>query len=129
MSNKQKDERRFSHERFIAVVNFLSKAYTHTVKWGAIVCLGFLAYKAVDSLSGHDTFVQFALSVVTDLKINKWIYLIAAGCASWAVGERRLRQRGMRTLHNRNKELEKLIDPNRTSSNLMIGSPMKKEGA
>jgi hypothetical protein len=127
MSNKQKDERKYAHERFLAIVDFISRAYAQTVKWGALVACAFFAYKSIDSLSGRDTFVQLALSLVANLKVNKWIYLIAAGCATWALGERRLRRKRTKALHRRNKELEKLIHPNRTSSSLPAGGETRPE--
>jgi hypothetical protein len=128
MSNKQKDERKFSHERFLSIVDLCSRTFTQLVKWGGITSCFYFAYKAIASLSGNDTIANVAVTFVTDLKINQWLcYLIATVCGGWAFGERRLRRKRTTALHRRNKELEKLINKNRTSSSLPPDGGTRKE--
>lgn len=89
-----------------------------TQKRGIVACFGFL-YLAVDSLAGKTTATDIALKAITDLKLDRGVlYVLTGGTALWAIRERKLRKKKTKDLGAYVKELEKHIDPNRTSSNL-----------
>lgn len=68
-------------------------------------------------LAGETTKIAFELSVLADVKFA--LTLTLAGCAAaWAVTERVLRYRKVESMQGRIRDLEKMIDPNRTSSGL-----------
>ena len=89
------------------------------IRWGGIVaCFGFL-YLIVDSLAGKTTAADIALKAITDLKLDRGVlYLLTGGTTLWAIRERKLRKKKTRDMEAHVNELEKHIDPNRTSSNL-----------
>lgn len=89
------------------------------IKYGAYCIFAYFAYRAVASLAGQQTnlFVSLALQIAADVKFALTI-TIAIGAAGWAMIERYLRKKDMKRLHPRVKELEQIIDPNRSSSNL-----------
>ncbi len=91
------------------------------VMWAGICVLGYLAKDAIVALAGHSTsvVVQAGLKIISDVRFTA-SYMVSAGCTTWAVAERRLRQKRVRELHVRIKELETAIDPNRSSSKLTI---------
>ncbi len=63
-----------------------------------------VALKAVLSFVGRvEVFLSFSLTAV---------------CVIWALGERKLRQRAIERLEERPRELERMIDPQRSSSGL-----------
>ena len=92
-----------------------------TVGW--CVC-AFIFYKIVTVLAGQTTNVSVAMRLVfvalADFKVEFLLALTGLSCA-WAVVERLVRQRLAARLSSRNAELERMIDPNRTSSGLTIG--------
>jgi hypothetical protein len=59
------------------------------------------------------------LDALIDQKFALTITL-AGACAVWAVAERILRQRAVGRLGARNAELERRLDPNRTTSGLTV---------
>jgi hypothetical protein len=78
-----------------------------------------LARRAIGDLAGRETSVTVAtaLSLVGDLRVGVSVTL--AGCTGiWALVERRLRHRKTEALQNRIIDLEKRIDPRRSSSGL-----------
>jgi hypothetical protein len=81
--------------------------------------IAWLAREAIADLAGRETSVTVAtaLSVVGELKVTIAITL-AGGAAIWAVVERALRHRKTEALQTRIIDLEKSIDPRRSSSGL-----------
>jgi hypothetical protein len=81
--------------------------------------IAWLAREAISDLAGRETSVTVstALSVIGDLRVTIAITL-AGGAAVWALVERTLRHRKTEALQTRIIELEKGIDPRRSSSGL-----------
>lgn len=91
------------------------------VIWVGICVLGYWTKSAIIALAGHSTsvVVQAGLKIIADMRFAV-SYIFSAGCVTWAVAERKIRQRRVRELHVRIKELETAIDPNRSSSKLTL---------
>jgi hypothetical protein len=91
------------------------------VIWVGICILGYWTKDAIVALAGHSTsvVVQAGLKIISDVRFTA-SYMVSAGCTTWAVAERKIRQRRVRELHVRIKELETAIDPNRSSSKLTL---------
>jgi hypothetical protein len=71
------------------------------------------------AFAGRDTAATFSLSVITKLQADRWFaYLFGAGGVGYGLVERRLRRRNIKRLTKHTEELEKRIDPERTSSGL-----------
>lgn len=89
------------------------------IRYGGVVAIVFFIYKCVDCLAGKETVANFAMDMIGSIKVNQWVaYSLAALTSGWAVGERTLRRRRTANLSKRITELEKLIDPRRSSSML-----------
>jgi hypothetical protein len=92
----------------------------------------YFVYKIALALAGKTTLASFATSVALSIlgndKMMKSIYLIiTGGSIAYGVGERRLRRRAIKRHTGRPIELEKLIDPNRTSSGLTTEGTTRPE--
>lgn len=90
------------------------------VKYGAYVFLGYWAYLSIDALAGKTTLADIALSYFTSKENDHglpWILVVIF--VIWAALERRLRLRKTVALADQIKELQKRIDPQRTSSGLL----------
>ncbi len=85
--------------------------------WGCI--LAFIFYLTVDSLAGKTTLVDFALKTILDLSLDRYAsYLLTLFATSWAIKESILRKKTIKELAPAKENSEKLIDPNRVSSDL-----------
>lgn len=89
------------------------------IKYLALVtCVGFV-YLMISSLSGKTTFATIGVSVLGNLSVSHGIYIVlTAGSIIYGLGQRRLRRRVLGRLTSEKESLEKLLDPNRTSSGL-----------
>lgn len=121
MSGSRPSAKQLQHgtQRIVAVSGDLTRIITSAFKWGGISAIAYFAFKSVDSLSGKETWANIGMQLISDLKVNRWLcYLLAGGTSLWAVGERRTRKRRVAQLSDRVIQLEKRIDPGRSSSML-----------
>lgn len=88
---------------------------------GAIwIALAYIGYLAIDSLAGKTTVANIVLKYLTAEESDYGFPWILVGAfAIWAVLERRLRKRKIESLQGHIRELEKRLDPNRTTSGLL----------
>lgn len=82
--------------------------------WIALAYIGFLA---VDTLAGRETTIWASLSLVKSSRGLPWVLVVSL--LLWAVGERKLRQKNIKSMESHIKALEKSRDPKRTSSGLL----------
>lgn len=83
----------------------------------AAVAVAYIFRDSVTFFAGQTTKVGLELSAVGDIKFVATISV--AGLASaWAYTERKLRHRKVETLQGRIGELERRLDPNRSTSGL-----------
>jgi hypothetical protein len=90
------------------------------VKW---LCLAFIAWIALDRglghLAGRRTFADVGIRFVGDLSIREGAaYIVAVGAVIIALYRERLRRDTIQRLANNIAELQKKIDPGRSSSDL-----------
>lgn len=91
------------------------------IKSGTVAAIFYWGFQALQVLAGQDTKLSVALSLVFSVLVNvKFVAAIAltGGAMAWAVLERYLRLRKVDQLQGRIKQLEQMIDPNRSSSGL-----------
>ena len=89
------------------------------VKWLSLLGIAGFVYLAIRSVAGQHTFADIGIKFIGDLKINQGLsYLFGVGGVGYGMRERRLRRKTIERLSRRNVELEKMIDPDRTSSHL-----------
>jgi hypothetical protein len=88
-------------------------------KWAGLVAIAYMGYRSAAVLAGQSTSANIGVRLLGNLTVNRGIIALLTG-SGWAYG---LAQRSLRRKHiERNvplkNELEKVIDKNRTSSNL-----------
>ena len=89
-----------------------------TVRWASV--FGF-SYLSLSCLAGKITFASFIVNIfaVTPGEgISKWWMYVSIAAILWAIIERVLRQRKVKSISKRLESLEKAKDPDRTSSGL-----------
>jgi hypothetical protein len=96
-----------------------SNVLVNLIRWGAVVLSFRYLYLTVDSLAGQVTLAQIGINFLGNLTVSQSLaYIFGAGGVVYGYGERKLRQRTIRRLGPKRKELEVSIDPKRTSSKL-----------
>src|SRR5258706_5912104 len=99
-------------DAFVALVKTI-------VQCGAVVWCMFYGYRIVAVLAGKETFATLGVSILGDVKVSDGIYIVlSGGSLVYGIGQRSLRRRNIERLTPHSVELEKRIDPNRTSSTL-----------
>ncbi|OLE76904.1 hypothetical protein AUG19_01880 [archaeon 13_1_20CM_2_54_9] len=100
------------------------------VQWGTVAFLGYMAYRSVSALAGVTTSANIGVRLFGNLMVNRGIVALLAG-SGWAFGlaQRSLRRKNIERLVPLKNDLEKVIDPKRTSSNLTSrGTTPPKKG-
>jgi hypothetical protein len=92
-------------------------------KWVPLVFIARYGYLAIASLAGKDTNAEILIGIALDLLRKQPVgvglsWLLATGCAIWAMIERRLRKNFISQTGTVISELEARIDPGRSSSQL-----------
>lgn len=83
------------------------------------IFLGLFAYLSIDSLAGKTTWAQIAVLLFENRDTLAWApWLIALVAAGWGIGCQYRMRRTTESLQKRIVDLERVIDPNRTSSGL-----------
>ena len=89
------------------------------VPWTGAVLVAFLFYKSVVSLAGQYTFAQIGASFLGDFKISDGLaYVFGGGGVAYGLRHRKLRGDNVERMAGRIAEMEKLLDPKRSSSRL-----------
>jgi hypothetical protein len=102
------------------------------IKWVSICVIAWRLGLAVEALAGKATLADFSVFLIADLKANKvFSHIIMAalglGGITYGARERRLRRKAIKQSGGRIAGLEKRLDPNRTSSGLMIDGRSRPE--
>ncbi len=113
--SKSEQELKLAYKRIDA---FVTVAKT-LIQWAALVACVFFVYKCVVALSGKETFASLGMSIFGNVKVSDGIlYVLTGGSILYGLGERGLRRKTIRRLTPRSIELEKRLNPARTSSGL-----------
>lgn len=100
--------------------------------WTAICIVVFFIHKDILALAGKETIAQFGFFLLADLRASK----LFSHIVSWAVGlvgttygirERNLRRRSISRITAHGIEVEKKLDPGRSSSHLTTKGTTRKE--
>jgi hypothetical protein len=90
------------------------------VPWGCLLGIAVFAYLAIRSLAGTHTLADIGIGLKSGTKLADVIgWLTGLAGIGYGHRERKLRRDTIERLAARNRELEQLIDPSRTSSKLM----------
>jgi hypothetical protein len=86
---------------------------------GGAVLIARYAYLSIRALSGQTTAADIGINFLADVKISQALaWLLAGGGVGYGIVQDRLRRSTIRRLEGHKEQLEKLIDPGRTSSRL-----------
>lgn len=89
------------------------------IKWGGIAILGYFGYKCIAIMAGRSTYADIGIRILGNLKVSDGIiYLFGASGWVYGMGQRQLRRKNIKRTVPAKNALERIIDPNRTSSNL-----------
>lgn len=89
------------------------------VRYGCFVLIAAFTWLIVRDLSGKETFADIGIRFAADMKLSEAVaYVVGLGGIGYGLGERRLRRNTTERLATRNIDLEKKLDPKRTSSQL-----------
>lgn len=89
------------------------------VPWTAAVLIAMFFYKSVASLAGQYTFAQIGVGFLGDFRISEgFAYLFGVGGITYGAKRHQLQQRNLERTAKRISDLEKQIDPGRSSSRL-----------
>jgi hypothetical protein len=114
-----KAELQYRTARLTVISESVTVIAVSTARVAGVVLCFYFAYRATALLAGQNTKAEFILSALADLKANQWFaYLFGGGCGLWAWNERRLRKKTTKRLQGRVVDLEKKLDPKRTTSGL-----------
>lgn len=106
------------------IISACGGAITTAIKWGAFVLIAYACRDSIATLAGKETLASFSFQGVAnyigkEASIAQWVEYVAIGVLLiWGILERRLRKDVIQRLHGRIHELEKQIDPGRSSSRL-----------
>jgi hypothetical protein len=100
-------------------IDSVTTVVRETVKWAAIVLIVRYGYYAIVVLAGRSTFADIVVRFLANLKVSDGIlYLLAGGGICYGVGQRYLRRRHIKRVVPAKNRLERMLDPNRSSSGL-----------
>jgi hypothetical protein len=88
-------------------------------KWAGLVAIAYLGYLSIKQLAGTNTLANIGIRIIGNVKVSDGIIVLLMG-GGWAygLGQRSLRRRYIERTSSAKNELERIIDSNRTSSNL-----------
>jgi hypothetical protein len=89
------------------------------IKWGSLVLIVRYGYLSVASMAGRHTLADIAVRFLGNLKVSESIaYILGSGGLIYGAAQRQLRRRNIQRLVKGKNDLEKLMNPGRTSSDL-----------
>lgn len=117
-------EYRLSLRKIDAVVS-LGK---YIIKWGCLVVIFYFIYGMTNTLAGKRTLATIGISILGSIKLGKMVCAtVTGGSLIYGFGQKILRQNTIRRLSARKNEIERIMDPNRTSSDLTKWGTTKRE--
>jgi len=92
------------------------------------VCIARYGYLAVVALAGKHTLADIGLKLITNMTFSQSVSWVAtSGATAWALSERGLRKKVIKQKAKRIQELERSIDPDRSSSSLLPDGSTRPE--
>jgi hypothetical protein len=89
------------------------------IRFGALVACVYFLSTAISNLAGKSTIADIGVKFLGNVDVGRGVaVLFGAGGTLYGLAERRQRQKIIKRLHGRTKEVEKKIDPQRSSSGL-----------
>lgn len=84
---------------------------------GGLVAVAYFADNSITALAGQKTLADIGIRFFTDIRISEALAWAVGGSGVWyGYAQRRLRIKTSKRLGTQNRELEKRLDPKRSSS-------------
>ena len=101
------------------LVDRISRVVETFARFGFLALIVYFIMSRIELLAGRKTLADIGIRLLANVAVNNALAW-GAGSAGilYGVGQRRLRRRETRRLGREKRELEKLIDPGRTTSHL-----------
>lgn len=101
------------------VVDTVGATIQTAIPWLGMTAIAGFLYLSVDSLAGKHTFADIGMAILSDIKISEMVaYILGGGGVLYGIKYRRLKGDNVQRTADRIAELEKRLDPNRSSSRL-----------
>ena len=98
------------------------------IRWGGISFIAYCGYLIVAALAGHHTVADIGIRFLGNIRISEGLaWLLGGGGIAYGYKQRSLRRSTIERLQGRNTELEKRLDPNRSSSQLLTTGRTRPE--
>ena len=121
-------EYQYKIHRLNMVTNAVTAIVTTLGRSAIAICVAWFVYLSIDSLSGKETNAIIDFKALANLNLNKYlVILLCGGSCFWGFNERRLRKQTTARHSKRQTELERKLDPNRTSSQLPATGNTRQE--
>lgn len=89
------------------------------IRWSGLAFIVYQGQQIVATLAGETTTANIGINFVTDIRISEAVAWIFGGSGIlYGLSRERLRRNTIAKISERNKQLEEIIDPKRTSSHL-----------
>lgn len=120
----ENSDARLSYKKIDAVVTITKTI----VQYSFLAFCVYYIYRSIAVLAGKATFASLGLSVLGNIQVSDGIYIVlTGGSIIYGLGQRELRRRNIKRLTERPIEMEKRLDPNRSSSGLTTRGTTRPE--
>lgn len=98
------------------------------IRWGGLGWIAWQAQVAISNLAGKTTLADIGVGFLADVQVSVVLSWVVGGAGiMYGRSQRKLRRDTVERLQARNQELEKLLDPNRSSSQLTARGETRPE--
>lgn len=117
MAKRSEIELRYAYR--VRVVDTIGAIIQTAIPWLAAAAMSWFVYRSIDALAGKQTLADVGIKVLADIKISEAIaYLFGGGGVLYGYKCKRLKADNVERMAGRIAELEKQLDPGRSSSRL-----------
>ena len=123
-----KSDAELRHDRWLRGLDKGFDTAKHLIKWCGIVWVAFYVRDMVSDLAGQTTLADIGVGVLVSTSRSQWVaWLIAVLAILWGLRERNLRRDKIEQFSQRTGQLEREIDPGRSSSQLTTTGETRPE--
>ncbi|MCX7359020.1 MAG: hypothetical protein NT015_12875 [Alphaproteobacteria bacterium] len=113
MNNTQK------HQLYMLIAERTAQVLSTLIRWGVVLGIAYCLMVSVQAMAGTQTSFSVVVQMLASISADRYVaYIVAILFGAYGYNERRLRREKTEQLSAHIKELERRLDPNRTSSSL-----------
>jgi hypothetical protein len=108
-------------------LDIIADAIRLGIPWCSLIAIAALVAFSVSRLAGKTTLAQIGLTFLGDMRISQAVaYIFGLAGGGYGLFERRLRHKKTKSMAEYSAELERRLDPGRTSSGLTRAGTTQK---